>query len=63
MAAMRTKNRRTMTMCLAPIKLALYTAERERYRRFAEAKRRIPMNLPPREYAAEVNRLAKKYKI
>ena len=50
-------------MCLVPIKMALYTAEKERYRRFAEAKRRIPMNLPPREYAAEVNRLARKYKI
>ena len=62
MAATRAKNRR-MKMCLAPIKLALYAAEKERYRRFAEAKRRIPMNLPPREYAAEVNRLARKYKI
>ena len=62
MADMRTKNRR-MKMCLAPIKLALYTAEKERYRRFAEAKRRIPMNLPPREYESEIKRLAKKYKI
>lgn len=50
-------------MCLAPIKMALYAAERERYRRFAEAKRRIPMNLPPREYEEEVKRLARRYKI
>lgn len=35
----------------------------ERYRRYAEAKRRIPLNLPPKEYEAEVRRLAKKYKI
>ena len=35
----------------------------ERYRRYAEAKRRIPLNLPPKEYEAEVRRLAKKYRI
>ena len=35
----------------------------ERYRRYAEAKSRIPMNLPAREYEAEVKRLARKYKI
>ena len=35
----------------------------ERYRRYAEAKRRIPLNLPPKEYEAEIRRLAKKYKI
>lgn len=38
-------------------------AESERYRRFAEAKSRIPMNLPPREYEAEIKRLAKRYHI
>ena len=35
----------------------------DRYRRYHEAKRRIPLNLPPKEYEAEVRRLAKKYKI
>ena len=35
----------------------------ERYRRYAEAKRKIPMNLPPTEYEAEIKRLARKYKI
>jgi len=38
-------------------------ASDERYRRYAEAKRKIPMNLPPTEYEAEVKRLARKYKI
>lgn len=35
----------------------------ERYRRYAEAKRKIPMNLPPTEYEAEIKRLARKYKV
>ena len=30
-------------------------AESERYRRYAEAKRKIPMNLSPREYEVELN--------
>lgn len=38
-------------------------AETERYRRYHEAKREIPKNLPPAEYEAEVKRLAKKFKI
>ena len=33
----------------------------ERYRRYAEAKRRIPLNLPPKEYEAAVRKLARKY--
>lgn len=35
----------------------------EKYRRYAEAKRRIPLNLPPKEYEAAVRKLARKYKI
>lgn len=38
-------------------------ADAERYRKYAEAKSRIPLNLPPNEYEAEVKRLAKKFKI
>ena len=38
-------------------------AESERYRRYAEAKRKIPMNLSPREYEVELKRIAKKFKI
>ena len=56
-----------VTMCTTAMKrirtkLAV-AAESERYRRYAEAKARIPMNLPPAEYEAEVKRLIKKYKI
>lgn len=54
-------------MCTTALKRQIskrvIAAESERYRRYAEAKRRIPMNLPPREYEAEVKRLAKKFKI
>ena len=38
-------------------------AQMARYRRYEEAKRRIPKDLPPQEYASEIRRLAKKYKI
>jgi hypothetical protein len=38
-------------------------ADANRYRRYHEAKRKIPMDLPPAEYEAEVKRLAKKFKI
>lgn len=35
----------------------------DRYRRYAEAKSRIPLNLPAEEYEARVRKLAKKFKI
>ena len=38
-------------------------ASNERYRRYAEAKSRIPRNLPPKEYEAAVKRLIKRYHI
>lgn len=38
-------------------------ASAERYRRYANAKSRIPLNLPPKEYEARVQALARKYKI
>lgn len=34
-----------------------------RYRLYAEAKKRIPKDLSPQEYEAEIKRLAKKFKI
>ena len=56
-----------MVMCTMATKRlisdAAVRASNERYRRYHEAKSRIPLNLPPREYEAEVRRLAKKYKI
>ena len=42
---------------------AVVAAESERYRRYAEAKSRIPMYLSPEEYEAEVKRLARRYRI
>lgn len=38
-------------------------AETYKYRRYAEAKRKIPMDLPPKEYEAEINKLIRRYKI
>lgn len=35
----------------------------EKYRLYAEAKARIPKDLPPKEYEERVRQLAKKYKI
>ena len=62
-----TGRRLTTAMCISAMKRAVsnaaVAAESERYRRYAEAKRRIPMNLPPREYEAEVKRLARKFKV
>lgn len=42
---------------------AVVAAESERYRRYAEAKSRIPMDLSPEEYEEEVKRLARRYRI
>ena len=54
-------------MCISAMKRAvskrMVAAESERYRRYAEAKARIPMNLPPREYEEEVKRLARRYRV
>ena len=44
-------------------RVAMVRAQTEKYRRYAEAKRRIPLNLSPAEYEAEVRKLAKKFKI
>lgn len=38
-------------------------ASDERYRRYANAKSRIPLNIPPAEYEKEVRRLARLYRI
>ena len=38
-------------------------ADAERYRRYHKAKSKIPMDLPPAEYEAEVKRLARRFKI
>lgn len=64
---MKTGGRWTTAMCISAMKRAVsnaaVAAETERYRRYAEAKARIPMNLSPREYEAEVKRLARRYRV
>lgn len=42
---------------------AVVAADTERYRRYAEAKSGIPMDLSAEEYEEEVKRLAKRYRI
>lgn len=51
---------KTMAMSITAMRRM---ASDERYRRYANAKSRIPLNLPAKEYEAEVKRLARKYKI
>jgi hypothetical protein len=61
---MKTFGRKEMTaMCTTVMKRAVFKAECERYRRYAEAKQRIPKSLSPAEYEAAVKKLAKKYRI
>lgn len=54
-------------MCISAMKRAVskrvVASETERYRRYAEAKARIPMNLPAHEYEEEVKRLARRYRV
>lgn len=38
-------------------------ADAERYRRYHEAKSKIPLDLPPQEFEEEVKKLARKYHI
>ena len=50
-------------MCTTVVKRAIFKADCERYRRYAEAKQRIPKDLPPEEYEVAVKKLAKKFRI
>lgn len=50
-------------MCTSVIKRAIFKADCERYRRYAEEKQRIPKNLSPAEYEERVKKLARKYRI
>ena len=47
-------------MCIMAMKQRI---SNDRYRRYAEAKARIPLNLPPKEYEERVRKLAKKFRI
>lgn len=57
------KMRRTMMRIKRYLAARRAEADAERYRRYHEAKSKIPHDLPPAEYEAEVKRLAKKFKI
>ena len=50
-------------MCTTVVKRIRFKAECERYRRYAEAKQRIPKDLSPAEYERRVKALAKRYQI
>lgn len=50
-------------MCTTVMKRAAFKLECDRYRRYADAKQRIPKTLSPAEYEAAVKKLAKKYHI
>lgn len=52
-----------MAMCTTVVKRLAFKADCERYRRYAEAKQRIPKNLLPEEYEQRIKKLARKYKI
>ena len=52
-----------MRMISMVMKRAAFKLECERYRRYAEAKQRIPKDLPAAEYEAAIKKLAKKYRI
>lgn len=64
MITMTIFGRKEMTaMCTTVVKRLAFKADCERYRRYAEAKQRIPKNLPPEEYEQRIKKLARKYKI
>lgn len=50
-------------MCTTVVKRLRFKADCERYRRYAEAKKRIPKDLPPEEYERRVKALAARYHI
>ena len=50
-------------MCSTAMKRLRFEADRERYRRYAEAKSKIPPDLPPQEYEERLKKLIKKFKI
>lgn len=50
-------------MCSTVLKRIRFKADCERYRRYAEAKQRIPKDLSTAEYERRVKALAKRYQI
>lgn len=50
-------------MCTGRKKTLRYKRDVEKYRLYAEAKAKIPKDLPPREYEENIKLLAKLFKI
>lgn len=50
-------------MCTTAIRRKIFEADRERYRRYAEAKSKLPKDLPPIKYQEEIRKLARKYRV
>ena len=50
-------------MCTSVVRRAIFKADCERYRRYAEEKQRIPKDLSSAEYEERVKKLARKYRI
>ena len=67
MSATMNGRRTAMLMCITATKRLISDVavkiSNERYRRYAEAKRCIPRNLPPKEYEAAIKKLARKYHV
>ena len=59
----KTSLREVTAMCSTVMKRAIFKADCERYRRYAEAKQRLSKDLSPAEYEAAVKKLARKYRI
>lgn len=47
-------------MCIMAIQRAI---SNDKYRRYAEAKKKIPKDLTPAQYEAEIKKLARKFRI
>lgn len=47
-------------MCIMAIQRAI---SNDRYRKYADAKKKIPKDLTPAQYEAEIKKLAKRFKI
>ncbi len=50
-------------MCTTATRVLRFKNDMERYRRYAEAKAKIPKDISPKEYELAVKQLAKKFKI
>ena len=50
-------------MCTTVVKRIVFKTDMSRYEKYAEAKARIPKDLPADEYERRIKELAKKFKV